>query len=40
MLVGQIVPFVNPELALAAGAVGAIPVLVHLINRRRYREVP
>ncbi|MCH8242551.1 MAG: BatA domain-containing protein, partial [Planctomycetes bacterium] len=40
MLVGQIVPFVNPELALAAGAVGVIPVLVHLINRRRYREVP
>ena len=39
MVVGQIIPVVNPELALAAGALGAIPVLVHLINRRRYHEV-
>jgi len=32
--------FVHPALAGAALATGLIPVLVHLINRRRHRRVP
>lgn len=36
----QIVPFVHPGLAAAAVATGLIPIAIHLINRRRYREVP
>ncbi len=36
----QIPPFVHPGLAWAALAAGVIPVLVHLINRRRFRKVP
>jgi uncharacterized membrane protein len=39
-LVGIAVPFVHPALAGAAVAAGMIPILVHLINRRRYRRVP
>ena len=33
-------PFVHPGLAGAAILTGLIPVLIHLINRRRYRRVP
>ncbi|MDO8632784.1 MAG: VWA domain-containing protein, partial [Phycisphaerales bacterium] len=36
----QTLPFVHPGLAWAALATGLIPILVHLINRRRYRRVP
>ncbi|MFQ5491802.1 MAG: BatA domain-containing protein, partial [Phycisphaerae bacterium] len=33
------VPFVHPSLAGAAVAVAAIPWIIHLINRRRYKRV-
>jgi len=33
-------PFVHPALAVAGVACGAIPVLIHLLNRRRFRRVP
>lgn len=33
------VPFIHPMIAGAAVLAGAIPVLVHLMNRRRYRRV-
>ena len=36
----QMFPFVHPGLALAAIGTGLIPVLIHLIHRRRYRRVP
>jgi hypothetical protein len=36
----QVLPFVHPGLAWAALATGVIPILVHLINRRRYRRMP
>jgi len=32
-------PFVHPGLAAAAVAAGLIPILIHLINRRRYKRV-
>ena len=38
--VGQVVSFVHPGLAWAAAATAALPVIVHLLNRRRYRRVP
>ncbi len=34
------IPFLHPGLAGAALLTGLIPVLIHLINRRRYRRVP
>ena len=34
-----VVPFIHPALAGAALATGLIPVLIHLINRRRHRRV-
>lgn len=33
-------PFVHPAIAAAGIACGAIPVIIHLINRRRHRRVP
>ncbi len=36
----QAFPFVHPGLAAIALGTGLIPVLVHLINRRRYARVP
>ncbi len=33
-------PFVHPAIAGIALLTGAIPILIHLINRRRYRRVP
>ncbi len=36
----QLPSFLHPSLAAAAAASAAIPILVHLINRRRYRRVP
>jgi hypothetical protein len=33
-------PFVHPGIAAAAAAAAAIPILIHLINRRRFRRVP
>jgi len=36
---GLAIPFVHPTLAALALAAGLIPVVIHLINRRRYREV-
>lgn len=33
-------PFVNPALAAAAVATGLIPIIIHWLNRRRYRRVP
>jgi len=33
-------PFVHPGIAAAAAACGLIPVVIHLINRRRHRRVP
>ena len=35
----QAVPFVHPSLAGAALALGLLPVIIHLINRRRYRRL-
>lgn len=32
--------FVHPSFAVAAAAVAILPVLIHLLNRRRYRRVP
>ena len=32
-------PFLHPQLALAGGAAALIPVIIHLINRRRHRRV-
>jgi hypothetical protein len=37
---GQSLPFVHPHFVGAALALGAIPIVIHLINRRRYRRVP
>lgn len=39
-LLSQAFPFVHPGLAGLALAAGLIPVLVHLVNRRRYVRVP
>lgn len=39
LLFGQVMPFVHPGVAGLAMATGLIPVLVHLINRRRYVRV-
>ena len=36
----QTVPFVHPSIAGLALLAGLIPILVHLINRRRYVRVP
>lgn len=36
----QVLPFVHPVLALGAVSCGLIPVVIHLINRRRHRRVP
>jgi len=36
----QFWPFIHPGLAGAGLAVGAIPIIIHLINRRKYRRVP
>lgn len=38
-LVGQVMPFVHPGVAGLALATGLIPILVHLINRRRFVRV-
>ncbi|MBU0716668.1 MAG: BatA domain-containing protein [Planctomycetes bacterium] len=35
----QAVPFLHPTLAVAALAAGLIPIVIHLINRRRFRRV-
>ncbi|UCF34512.1 MAG: VWA domain-containing protein [Phycisphaerales bacterium] len=32
--------FIHPHLAIGALAAGLIPVIIHLINRRRYRRMP
>lgn len=34
------VPFVHPGIAAAALACGAIPILIHILHRRRFRRVP
>lgn len=39
-MVAQAFPFVHPAIAGAALAAGAIPIIIHLINRRRYRRMP
>lgn len=39
-VLAQIIPFVHPAIAGAAAAAGAIPIIIHLINRRRYRRMP
>lgn len=39
-LPAQGLPFVHPSLAGAALALGIIPIIIHLINRRRFRRVP
>ncbi len=36
----QFWPFVHPGLAAAGLAAGTVPIIIHLINRRRYRRVP
>ena len=35
----QALPFVHPSIAAAALAAACIPILIHLINRRRFRKV-
>lgn len=37
---GQSFPFVHPALAWAALAAGLIPIIIHLINRRRFVRMP
>lgn len=39
-LLAQAWPFVHPGLAAAAAAAALLPVLIHFINRRRFRRVP
>ncbi len=39
-ILSQVFPFVHPGLAAAALAMGLIPILVHLVNRRRYVRLP
>lgn len=39
-MLAQVWPFVHPALAAAALAAAAIPVVIHLIHRHRYRRVP
>ncbi len=39
-LSAQAIPFIHPELAAAALAVGLIPILIHWINRRRFVRMP
>lgn len=39
-VLAQMFPFVHPAIAGAAAAAGAIPIIIHLINRRRYRRMP
>jgi len=36
----QIVPLIHPGLAAGAVAAGLIPLIVHLVNRRRHRRIP
>jgi hypothetical protein len=36
----QALPFVHPSLAGAALLLGLVPLIIHLINRRRFRRVP
>ena len=38
--VAQAFPFVHPGMALAALLTGLIPLVIHLINRRRFRRIP
>lgn len=33
-------PFIHPGIAAAAAAAALIPILIHLINRKRFRRVP
>lgn len=35
----QAAPFVHPTLAVAAAALGLVPIIIHLINRQRYRRL-
>ncbi|MGB0714731.1 MAG: BatA domain-containing protein [Phycisphaerae bacterium] len=39
LLLAQL-PVVHPGLALAALATGLLPIIIHLLNRRRHRRVP
>ncbi len=39
-VLAQLIPLMHPALAWAAAATGLIPVVIHLINRRRFRRVP
>lgn len=34
------IPFIHPGIAAAAIACGAIPIIIHIIHRRRHRRVP
>jgi len=36
----QALPFIHPALAWLGLAAGAVPLIIHLLNRRRYRRVP
>lgn len=40
MFLLQAIPFIHPAIAGVALGLGLIPILVHLINRRRYVRVP
>lgn len=39
LLLSQVIPFVHPAIAVGALAAGLIPIIVHLVNRRRHRRV-
>lgn len=39
-VLAQAIPFVHPGLVLAALGLGLIPILIHLINRRRFVRMP
>ncbi len=40
MMISQISTFIHPSFALAAAGLAAVPILIHLLNRRRYRRQP
>jgi hypothetical protein len=40
MIVIGWITLLHPALAIAGAAAGAIPIIIHLINRRRHRRVP
>jgi hypothetical protein len=40
LTLAAVLEFIHPHLAIGALAAGLIPIIIHLINRRRYRRMP